>query len=102
MLITIVILVVVGAIGISAHVYIGIYKIGADDPHTRPVFTLLQTLRKRSIAIRGGRVPVPDLQDAALIRPKAPASTRRCARSGIPAAPASVAAPAFKSRHHRH
>ncbi len=66
-LITMVILVVAGAMGIAAFVYSGIYNIGADDHHSRPVFLLLQTLRERSIAVRASRVQVPDLQDPALI-----------------------------------
>jgi mono/diheme cytochrome c family protein len=65
--ITIVILGVTGAVGIGAFVYSGIYNIGADDHHTRPVFSLLQTLRERSIAVRARHVQVPDLEDPALI-----------------------------------
>ena len=65
--ITIVIFVVAGAIGLGAFVYSGIYNIGADDPHTRPVFALLQTLRERSIALRARRIQVPDLQDPDVI-----------------------------------
>jgi mono/diheme cytochrome c family protein len=65
--ITIAILAVVAGVGIAAFVYSGIYNIGADDHHSRPVFSLLQTLRERSIAVRASRVPVPDLLDPALI-----------------------------------
>lgn len=64
---TIVILMALGAAGVGAFVYSGIYDIGADDPHTRPVFSLLQTLRERSIAVRVRSVQVPDLEDPALI-----------------------------------
>jgi mono/diheme cytochrome c family protein len=64
---TILILGVIGAVGVGAFVYSGIYNIGADDPHSRPVFALLQTLRERSIAVRARSVQVPDLEDPALI-----------------------------------
>lgn len=63
----IVILVVIGAIGVGAFVYSGIYNIGADDPHSRPVFSLMQTLRARSISAHARSIRVPDLEDASLI-----------------------------------
>ena len=49
--------------GAGAFIYSGLYDIGADDPHTRPVFALLQTLRERSIRMRSRDIKVPDLQD---------------------------------------
>ena len=64
---TILILGVIGAVGVGAFVYSGIYNIGADAPHSRPVFALLKTLRERSIAVRARSVQVPDLEDPALI-----------------------------------
>jgi mono/diheme cytochrome c family protein len=43
----------------------GVYNIAADAPHTRPVFWLLETLRDRSIAVRGrGIAPPADLGSA--------------------------------------
>jgi mono/diheme cytochrome c family protein len=65
--ITLVILVAIGAVGAGVFVYSGIYNIGADDPHSRVVFSLLQTLRDRSIAVRARSIQVPDLQDPATI-----------------------------------
>jgi mono/diheme cytochrome c family protein len=54
-----VVLLVVGAIA-GAFVYTGIYNIGADAPHSRLVYGLLQELREKAIA-RGARsVTVPD------------------------------------------
>ena len=50
-------------IGAAGFVWSGVYNIGADDPHTRPVFSLLQSLRERSIAARAGKLQVPDLSD---------------------------------------
>lgn len=65
--ITAVILLIIGAAGVGAFVYSGIYNIGADDHHSRPVFSLLQTLRERSIAVRARNVEAPNLEDASLI-----------------------------------
>lgn len=57
----------VGAGG-AAFVYAGVYDIGADAPHTKPVFKLIEALRDRSIAVRARREPVPpDLTDQARI-----------------------------------
>ena len=50
-------------LGAAGFVWSGVYNIGADDPHTRPVFTLLQSLRERSIAARAAKLQVPDLSD---------------------------------------
>lgn len=58
-----VLLVVIAAIA-GAFVYTGIYNIGADAPHSRLVYGLLQELREKAIA-RGSRdIRVPgDLND---------------------------------------
>ncbi len=46
----------------------GIYNIGADDAHTRPVHQMLQTLRERSIETRASKLEVPaNLMDPARI-----------------------------------
>ena len=55
------------AAGAGGFVYSGIYDIGADDHHTRPVFAALQTLRERSIHRRAADIKVPDLDDPQLI-----------------------------------
>lgn len=65
--VTAIILLIVLAVGAIVFVYSGIYNIGADDPHTKPVFTLLQTLRDRSIHVRARDIQVPDLSDSSLI-----------------------------------
>jgi len=49
-------------------VWSGIYNIGADDTHTRPVYAVLQALREKSIAHHARDLKAPDLTDAALIR----------------------------------
>src|SRR5687768_1144959 len=52
----------------AGFLWSGMYDIGADDHHTRPVYAALETLRDRSIATRAKALSVPDLTDAALIR----------------------------------
>lgn len=64
---TVVILLMIAAIGTGAFVCSGIYNIGADEPHSRPVFALLRTLRERSIDVRSRDIAVPDLGDETLI-----------------------------------
>ena len=66
-LIVIVVLAAVIAIGLGAFVYSGIYNIGADDHHTRPVFAVMQALRNRSIHERSEHIKVPNLNDPQLI-----------------------------------
>jgi mono/diheme cytochrome c family protein len=53
--------------GTAAFVYSGLYNIGADAPHTRPVYALMQTLRDRSISRHARDVVVPDLRDPQLV-----------------------------------
>jgi mono/diheme cytochrome c family protein len=50
-----------------AFVWFGVYNVGADDPHTRPMLMLMQTLRGRSIQVRAANLQVPDLEDPQLI-----------------------------------
>ncbi|MEP6897412.1 MAG: cytochrome c [Rhodanobacter sp.] len=58
---------VIGIAGAAAFVYSGTYNMGADDPHSRPVFAMMQTLRDRSIAAHANALQVPDLKDEQLI-----------------------------------
>jgi mono/diheme cytochrome c family protein len=53
------------ALGTAAvFVYSGVYDIGADAPHTKPVFWLIEQMRDRSIAVRSDSiVPPADLAD---------------------------------------
>ena len=49
---------------VGAVVFVGVYDIGADAPHTPPVHWLIETLRDRSIAVRARGVTAPaDLAD---------------------------------------
>lgn len=56
------------AIAAGLFVWSGVYNIGADDTHTKPVYAVLQTLREKSIAHHARGLEVPDLADPALIR----------------------------------
>ncbi len=65
--ITVVVVLAILALGAGIFVYSGVYNIGADDPHTRPVFALMQVVRNRSIHLRSKDIQVPNLQDPQLI-----------------------------------
>ena len=67
--ITVAVIAVVSLLLMAAYLWSGSYDIGADSAHSRPVYSLLETLRERSIATRAGRLqPPPTLNDMALIR----------------------------------
>lgn len=60
---------VVAIAGLAAFAWSGIYNVGADDQHTRPVHVFLETMRKRSIEVRAQRLQPPfDLTGAERIR----------------------------------
>src|ERR1700687_2306515 len=65
--VTLIVLVVVIAVGVGAFVYFGVYNVAADDPHTRLAFALMETLRDRSIHARSKTISVPDLGREQLI-----------------------------------
>ena len=68
-MITVAVLALASLLAIIGFVWSGIYDIGADTAHTRPVYSMLQMLRERSITARADKLhPPPDLNDAALIR----------------------------------
>ncbi len=57
------------AAGAAMAIYSGAYDVGADAPHTRPVYALLETARKRSVAVRAEDLQVPaDIGDPARVR----------------------------------
>ena len=43
----------------SMIVSMGAYNVAADEPHTKPVYWLMETVRNRSIAVRSRDVAVP-------------------------------------------
>ncbi len=55
------------AVGAGVFVYSGLYNIGADDHHTKPVLTVMQMVRDRSIHARSKDIVVPNLEDPQLI-----------------------------------
>lgn len=59
---------VVALAGVTA-VYSGAYNVAADVPHTRPVYAMLETVRKRSVASRADDLQPPaELSDPERIR----------------------------------
>ncbi|WP_375737849.1 c-type cytochrome [Pseudomonas boanensis] len=48
--------------------YSGWINVGADDPHSAPVYAFLTAVRERSIEVRSRDIQVPNLNDGALIR----------------------------------
>ena len=40
----------VAVLATAGFVWSGVYNIGADDQHTRPVYALMQAVRERSIS----------------------------------------------------
>jgi len=67
-LLTLIVLAVIAVAAVGSFVWAGIYNIGADDQHTRPVHALLQTVRERSIEARASKLELPALKDPARIR----------------------------------
>jgi mono/diheme cytochrome c family protein len=60
-------LAVAAIFGIGAFIVSGIYDVGADAPHWSVTYTVLQTVRDRSIAARSQKENVPDLNDPQVI-----------------------------------
>lgn len=54
-------------VAIALFIYSGIYNIGADDPHMRPVSATLEALRERSIETHSRNIVVPNLDDPKMI-----------------------------------
>src|SRR3546814_10218433 len=67
-------------------VYLGLYNIAADAPHSRMTYSVMETFRERSIAARSGSIAVPtDLAAPARIASGAGLYTEMC--SGCHLAP---------------
>lgn len=67
-------------------VYVGAYDIGADAPHSKPVYWLVEQFRDRSIAVRSRNVSVPaNLMDVKRLQSGAGLYTEMC--SGCHLAP---------------
>jgi len=65
--ITVAVVLGVLAVGAGVFVYSGLYDMGADAPHTKPVFAVMQAMRERSIEVHSKDIQVPDLNDEQLI-----------------------------------
>jgi mono/diheme cytochrome c family protein len=46
-------------LAMALFLYSGVYDIGADVPHTKPVFTLISEFRDRSVAVRAAQITPP-------------------------------------------
>lgn len=57
-----------GTVAVAGVIYTGLINVGADDPHLDSVHAVLKLARERSIAVRAADIPVPDLNDAELVR----------------------------------
>lgn len=56
-----VLFVVIAVVGAAGFIYSGVYPMGADDPHTRVVYKVVEALRDRSIARQAATIAVPAL-----------------------------------------
>lgn len=45
----------------------GAFNVAADEPHSKPVFKLIELARERSIAVRAKGIAVPSLEDPVMI-----------------------------------
>ena len=66
-LLTLTVLSGVAVAAAGGFIWSGLYNVGADDPHTRPVYRLMQALRERSIETRARKLLAPNLADPARI-----------------------------------
>ena len=55
------------AVAGGVFIWSGVYNIGADAPHFKVTYALLETLREHSINNRAGKLEVPDLSDPARV-----------------------------------
>lgn len=58
---------ILGVVGGLGFIYSGLYPIGADDQHTKPVYWALETLRERSIASSIKDISVPTLDNPEML-----------------------------------
>ena len=76
---TLLILVSLSTLTGGVFIYSGLYDIGADAPHSEPVFWLLETARDQSIKSHARNLKVPRLDDPALIAEGAEHYSAMCA-----------------------
>ena len=66
-LVLLLLLAVVALLLLAGFLWSGLYNVGADDPHTRPVLAAMEVLRDRSIEARSRDIAVPRLDDPQLV-----------------------------------
>lgn len=76
---SLIVLLFLGMIGAVAFAFSGLYDIGADAPHTTPVYAWLEILRERSIESRSEQLEVPRLDDPAMVADGADHYAEMCA-----------------------
>jgi hypothetical protein len=65
---TLLVLLAVAGLAAAGWIQSGWYDIGADSPHSKPVFALLTTLRQQSVRHHASGIAIPpDLDDAQVI-----------------------------------
>lgn len=64
----------------AAFIYTGIYPMGADVPHNRITYSLLETVRERSISRASADIQVPDLSSPELLLSGGPDYNDMCAQ----------------------
>ena len=114
-IVALVLLLVAALLFPAAFVWSGLYNVGADDAHTRPVYALFRTFRDRSVAARAREIhPPPNLSNPALITQGAGNYAAMCtgchlapgmgptelSRGLYPAPPALATAPSGDPSHH--
>jgi len=57
----------IGLVGSSLFIYSGLFPIGADTPHSAPVYWVLEQARERSIERASADIKVPPLNDPSLL-----------------------------------
>ena len=67
-LFTLTLMAIAAILALGLFIWSGLYNIGADDTHTRPVYSVLEALREQSIEHHARNIEVPDLTDPAMIR----------------------------------
>lgn len=67
LIVTLVVFCAIVVAGVGVFVWSGVYNIGADDHHTKPVYALMQALREHSIEHHAKDIAVPNLDDPQLI-----------------------------------
>ena len=71
--------VVLGLAGIAGFIYSGVYPIGADVPHNKVEFWLLETLRNKAIERASADISLPSLDLAELLLAGGPDYNDMCA-----------------------